>query len=131
MTSTTTHTLGAVARSLLEGPTNWINGAWEEGQGANTLTAVNPSTTEIIREVPVASVDQAERAVLAARRAFDSGPWATVTPRERCDLLLGLADLMERNYDDLVEIVVTEVGSPITLSRAMQVGMPIANVRWA
>ena len=38
MTSTTTHTLGAVARSLIEGPTNWINGAWEEGQGANTLT---------------------------------------------------------------------------------------------
>jgi aldehyde dehydrogenase (NAD+)/betaine-aldehyde dehydrogenase len=38
---------------------------------------------------------------------------------------------MERNFDDLVEVVVTEVGSPIGLSRAMQVGMPIGNVRWA
>jgi aldehyde dehydrogenase (NAD+) len=131
MTTTSAHALGDVARSLIEGPTNWIDGKWEDGQGATALTAVNPTTAEPIRDVQVASVAQAERAVLAARRAFDSGPWASVTPRERCDLLLGLADLMERNFDDLVEVVVTEVGSPITLSRAMQVGMPIANVRWA
>jgi aldehyde dehydrogenase (NAD+)/betaine-aldehyde dehydrogenase len=131
MTTTSTHQLGATARSLIDGPTNWIDGSWEDGQGSGVLTAVNPSTAEAIRDLPVASVEQAERAVAAARRAFDSGPWGSVTPRERCDLLLGLADLMERNFDDLVEVVVTEVGSPITLSRAMQVGMPIANVRWA
>ncbi len=130
-TQNAAHELGETARSLIDGPTCWIDGKWEHGEGAGVLHAVNPSTAQPIRDVQVASVNQAERAVLAARRAFDDGPWSKVTPRERADLLLELADLMERNFDDLVEVVVTEVGSPITLSRAMQVGMPIANVRWA
>jgi aldehyde dehydrogenase (NAD+) len=123
--------LSAAAHRLIDGPTCWIDGAWEDGQGTSVLTAVNPSTAQPIRDIQMASVAQTERAVLAARQAFDSGPWSTVTPRERADLLLELADLMERNFDDLVEVIVTEVGSPITLSRSMQVGMPIANVRWA
>jgi aldehyde dehydrogenase (NAD+) len=130
-TQSAPHELGSTARSLIDGPTCWIDGKWEDGEGAGVLRAVNPATAQPIREFQVASVRQAERAVAAARRAFDEGPWAKVTPRERADLLLELADLMERNFNDLVEVVVTEVGSPISLSRAMQVGMPIANVRWA
>ena len=81
--------------------------------------------------MPTASLAQAERAIAAARRAFDSGSWGRTSPRERSDLLNGLADLMERHREELVEIVVTEVGSPVTLTRAMQVGMPIDNIRWA
>jgi aldehyde dehydrogenase (NAD+)/betaine-aldehyde dehydrogenase len=123
--------MGASARALIDGPTCYIDGAWEIGQGDQQLTSVNPTTTAAIRDMPVASVGQAERAVLAARRAFDEGPWSTVTPRERADLLREIADVMERNANDLLEVVVTEVGAPVTLTRAMQVGMPIANLRWA
>jgi len=123
--------MGAAARRLIEGPTCYIDGGWETGAGDQVLTSVNPTTTATIRDIPVASVGQAERAVLAARRAFDEGPWPKVTPRERSDLLLELADVMERNAEDLIEIVVTEVGAPVTLTRVMQIGMPIANLRWA
>jgi aldehyde dehydrogenase (NAD+)/betaine-aldehyde dehydrogenase len=123
--------MGPAARGLIDGPTNYINGVWEDGQGTEVLASVNPTTTERIRDIPAASVDQTERAILAARAAFDSGPWSTVTPRERADLLLSLADVMERNAEELLEVVVTEVGAPVRLTRAMQVGMPIANIRWA
>ena len=123
--------MGPAARALIDGPTNHIDGAWEDGQGTEVLTSLNPTTTEQIRDIPAASVVQTERAIRAARRAFDSGPWSTVTPRERADLLLSLADVMERNAVELLEVVVTEVGAPVRLTRAMQVGMPIANIRWA
>jgi aldehyde dehydrogenase (NAD+) len=123
--------MSASARSMIGGPTNYINGRWEDGEGTQLLRSVNPSTTDSIRDIPCASAAQAERAVLAARSAFDSGPWGRVTARERADLLLELADLMERNTEDLLEVIVTEVGTPIRLSRVMQVGMPIANIRWA
>jgi aldehyde dehydrogenase (NAD+) len=123
--------MGTAARGLIDGPTCWINGVWEDGDSGQLLKSVNPSTTELIRDVPVGSVAQAERAVQAARRAFDDGPWSRVKPRERAHLLLELADLMERNAEDLIEVIVTEVGSPVALSRALQVGMPITNIRWA
>ena len=93
--------MGPAARALIDGPTNYIDGKWEDGAGSEQLHSLNPTTTEPIRDVPVASVEQAERAVLAARRAFDSGPWSRVTPRERSDLLLSLADVLERNAEEL------------------------------
>jgi len=129
--TTTTRTMGDTARSLIAGPTNYIDGKWEDGLGSTSLTSLDPATTATIREFPAASLDQTERAILAARRAFDQGPWPTLTPRERSGLLLELADVMERHAEDLVEVVVSEVGCPVRLARAMQVGMPIANVRWA
>lgn len=124
-------TLSPAARELIDGATNWIDGAWEDGEESQTLTVVNPSTTEEIRTVATASVAQTERAVAAARRAFDAGTWADASPLERSDVLLQLADVMDRHRDELAEIVVTEVGTPIALTRSMQVGMPVANIRWA
>lgn len=132
--STATSTLpglGDAARDLLGDVANLIDGNWEVGEADGKLTSINPATAGLITTVPTASREQAERAVTAARRAFDCGPWAKTGPRERAELLHNLADLMDENRDALVEIVVTEVGSPVTLSRAMQVGMPVDNVRWS
>ena len=88
-------------------------------------------TAETIREIRTASLAQTEEAILAARRAFDEGPWARSTPRDRSDVLLELAGLMERHTGELLEVIVTEVGAPVPAGRAMQVKMPIANLRWA
>src|SRR4051794_31326172 len=93
----TSTTLSARAQSLLGAPENLIDGAWERGEGSGRLASHNPATAEVLAELPTASVEQAERAIAAARRAFDSGPWRDTSPRDRSDLLHGLADLMERN----------------------------------
>jgi aldehyde dehydrogenase (NAD+) len=123
--------MGPTARSLIEGPANYIDGRWVDGWGDGSLTSLNPSTAETIREIRTASLAQTEEAILAARRAFDEGPWASWTPRDRSDVLLELAGLMERHAGELLEVIVTEVGAPVRLARAMQVKMPIANLRWA
>jgi len=131
VTRTPEQEMGTGARALISGPTNYIDGAWVDGEGGTEIASVNPTTTGLIRSVPAATVAQTERAIMAARTAFDSGPWANSTPRDRSAALLELADVMERHADELLEIIVTEVGTPVRLSRSMQVGMPIANVRWA
>ena len=134
MTMTTNdlaRTLSPAAQDLIDGPTNWINGTWEDGDADTRLNIVNPSTTEEIRIVANATTSQAERAVASARRAFDLGPWKDATPRERSEVILQIADIMDRHREELAEIIVTEVGTPIGLTRAMQVGMPIGNLRWA
>lgn len=123
--------LSAKARSLIDGPLNWIGGKWEDGQSSETNTIYNPSTGAVLRTEPHSTPDQAIRAVAAAREAFDRGPWARTTPADRAAILNRLADLMDEHFDALVEIIIAEVGTPITLARAMQVGMPVKNLRWA
>ncbi len=123
--------IGPSASALITGPTNYIDGRWVDGAGDSVLTSLNPATTETIRDIRTASLSQTEQAIMAARRAFDEGPWADWTPRDRSAALLELADVMEHHADDLLEIVVTEVGAPVWITRAMQVGMPITNLRWA
>jgi aldehyde dehydrogenase (NAD+)/betaine-aldehyde dehydrogenase len=132
--STVTQTyesLSAEARDLLGDPVNLIDGTWETGEADYAVDSINPATGEQITRVQAASVEQTERAVAAARRAFDRGPWWTTVPAERAELLLELAGLMDRHRAELAEIVVSEVGCPISLTRAMQVGMPIDNIAWS
>lgn len=130
-TLTTLEHLSAKAQSLVEGPLNWIAGNWEEGESDQLNTIYNPSTGTELCTKPHSSPAQAQRAVLAAREAFDHGPWGRTTPADRAQVLNRLADIMEEHFDALVEIIVTEVGTPLHLARAMQVGMPVTNIRWA
>ena len=75
--------MGAGAQALIAGPTNYIDGQWEDGHGEEQIVSLNPTTTELIRSVPEATTEQTERAILAARRAFDSGPWSGYSARDR------------------------------------------------
>jgi aldehyde dehydrogenase (NAD+) len=123
-------TLSPAAQALVGDPASFIGGVWEAGQSDLVATAVNPATGDVIAEVACASVDQGRRAVAAARSAFD-GQWSKTTPQDRSRLLLELARLLDVHRAELEEIVVKEAGAPITLARAMQVAMPVENVRWA
>ncbi|MGH7856017.1 MAG: aldehyde dehydrogenase family protein, partial [Candidatus Binatia bacterium] len=57
----------------------YIDGRWSEGSGDSELTVINPATEEELARVPQASLADAEEAILAARRAFDEGPWGRTT----------------------------------------------------
>ncbi|MGE0066489.1 MAG: aldehyde dehydrogenase family protein [Solirubrobacterales bacterium] len=123
--------LSQPARDLLGERTAHLDGAWEEGQGEGAIAVLDPATGSALARLAPSSTEQAERAVGAARRAFDSGPWAGSSPRERSERLHALADLMEDHSEELSELTVAEVGCPIELTRFLQVQWPIDDVRWS
>ena len=66
----------------------YIGGEWVAAKSDETLDVINPATEDVIGQVPQASVADVDRAVVAAREAFDEGPWPRMSPRERGDVLL-------------------------------------------
>ena len=73
--------LGVAASGLIDGPTCWIDGTWEDGDSERSWQSVDPTTAELSGTYPSGRRPRRQRAVLAARRAFDSGPWSSLTPR--------------------------------------------------
>ncbi|MFE5699508.1 aldehyde dehydrogenase family protein [Rhodococcus koreensis] len=107
----------------------YIDGAWVEGTGSGVVTAYNPSTEQQVGSVPQASLSDVNRAVEAARRAFDEGPWPRMSPTERSEILIRFADEMERRYEELVSICMAETGSTRMLADFLQVGTPLEHFR--
>lgn len=71
-----------------------------------------------------------DRAVNAAREAFDNGPWRRMLPRERGRLLNKLADLIEKNADELAALEALDNGKPVAFARALDVDLVINNYRY-
>jgi aldehyde dehydrogenase (NAD+) len=110
--------------------TCYLDGTWDAGDGA-PFTSVEPGTGAELATWRLASVDQADTAVAAARRTYDDGDWRRRPPAERAAVLRRLAALLERDHEQLARLVVAEVGSPISLARTLQTATPAVNFRWA
>src|SRR5215472_5014652 len=91
----------------------FINGQWVKSASARTFPVYDPSTEEVIAEVPDANADDVNRAVAAAKTAFEEGPWATTTPQERGRVLFRLADKVRQNLPALAELECRNTGKPI------------------
>ena len=107
----------------------YIDGKWTNGTGKDEIAVINPATEETFARVPEASADDVEQAIIAARRAFDEGPWGRTTPRERSKVLVGFADILERRMNEFVDLVVAEVGTPLKLAKGLQVFVPLLMFR--
>ncbi len=90
-----------------------INGEWVESQSGAYFPVIDPSTEEIIAEVPEANAKDVGRAVSASRAAFDSGPWPQTTAQERGRILLRLAERVRKETPMLAEIECRNTGKPI------------------
>lgn len=108
---------------------NWlyIGGRWVHcGDGA-MIDVLNPATEETIGSVPAADEREIDAAVHAARAALDE--WSTTSPMLRADYLQRIADGIEILAEEFAQLVTAEVGTPIKLSRRLQVGLPIAQLK--
>jgi betaine-aldehyde dehydrogenase len=94
----------------------YINGEWEPGSGQK-MDIINPATGDVVHRVPRAGVEDVDRAVRAAREAFDDGRWSGLACGERSAYLLKLADILERRTDELAQLETEETGKPIVLCR--------------
>ncbi len=90
-----------------------INGEWVASKSAKTFPVYDPSTEEVIAQVPDANADDVNRAVAAAKAAFEEGPWATTTAQERGRVLFRLAEKVRQNLPMLAELECRNSGKPI------------------
>jgi aldehyde dehydrogenase (NAD+)/betaine-aldehyde dehydrogenase len=104
-----------------------IDGVLVAGQG-QPLAVDNPATEQIIVTLSQASIEQVDQAVIAARRAFDSG--ACRNPDQRAAVLRRAADLLERQSQEFTSLLVQEIGTPISVCRSLQVDTPVKLLRF-
>jgi len=83
---------------------------------------VSPSTERPVATVPLATTEQADAAVAAARAAFDDGPWPAMSIQERAGYLTRIADMVEAEADDIARAATGEMGAPLSMSRGMHAG---------
>jgi betaine-aldehyde dehydrogenase len=91
----------------------YINGEFVAPQSSATLDVIDPATTEVIGRVPDASGSDVDRAVRAARAAFDEGPWKDTTAQERGRVLFRLAEAVRSRATELAELETRNSGKPI------------------
>jgi betaine-aldehyde dehydrogenase len=91
----------------------YIGGEFVEPSSSATLEVIDPSTCEVIGRVPDANRADVDRAVAAARAAFDDGPWKTATAQERGRILFKLADIIRARSGELAELETRNSGKPI------------------
>ncbi|MFJ2559218.1 MULTISPECIES: aldehyde dehydrogenase [unclassified Streptomyces] len=92
----------------------YIGGQWVEPASAERFGVVSPSTEEVVGEVPVATIADMDRAVAAARTAFDEGPWPRLTPGERADVLERAAAKLRERVPDFAAVSVDEMGIAVS-----------------
>jgi acyl-CoA reductase-like NAD-dependent aldehyde dehydrogenase len=100
-----------------------IGGRWVEPAVPGRLPVVSPSTEQVVGEVPLATPADMDRAVAAARTAFDEGPWPRMAPAERADVLARAAELLRRYQSSIVEVSVDEMGVAVSQAPAAQTGL--------
>jgi betaine-aldehyde dehydrogenase len=91
----------------------FIDGEFVRPTASATLEVIDPATNEVIARAPDAGADDVNRAVSAARAAFDDGPWSRATAQERGRILLKLAQIVRQRADELAELETRNSGKPI------------------
>src|SRR6202453_1201853 len=107
-----------------------IDGRFVSAASGKTFPVYNPATGEVVAHVPEAEQEDVDRAVLAARHAFDEGPWRKMSTSQRGQLLWKLADLLEANLEEFTEIESLDNGKPFSVARAADLPLAVDMFRY-
>jgi betaine-aldehyde dehydrogenase len=102
----------------------YLGGEWVAPSSAHRIAVINPASEEACAHVPAAASQDIDRAVAAARAAFDAGPWPTLPLAERIDWIRKLSQGLSARQADLAATITTEMGCPITSSMMVQAFPP-------
>lgn len=103
----------------------FIGGEWVAPAGRDVLEVVSPWTEQVVASVPSGTTEDIDRAVAAARVAFESGTWPALHVEDRIALIMRLRDLILENAEQFAHVITAEMGAPITQSRTIQVPNPL------
>src|SRR5258708_13344981 len=102
----------------------FIGGEWVAPAGTATIDVISPHTEAVIGRVPEGTEAELDRAVAAARQAFDHGPWPRMSPAERAEIVGRLSAIYAERQNDMAELVTAEMGSPALFSIFGQAAIP-------
>jgi acyl-CoA reductase-like NAD-dependent aldehyde dehydrogenase len=102
----------------------FIGGEWVAPEAPQSIEVISPHTEQPIGHVAAAGTADVDRAVAAARQAFDSGPWPRLDPAERIELIRAFAELYGKSRGELAELISAELGAPISFAQRAQVALP-------
>ncbi|MFV2175241.1 aldehyde dehydrogenase [Actinomadura sp. LOL_016] len=109
---------------MSERETLFIGGEWVPPSTDQSIEVIAPHTQKRIGRAAAASTADVDRAVAAARRAFDEGPWPRSDPAERVKVIRKLAEIYGRHRDELADLITAELGAPISFAKRAQVSLP-------
>jgi aldehyde dehydrogenase (NAD+) len=104
----------------------YIDGAWVDPVEPKELKVINPATEEVAGVISMGSSKDVDRAVAAARRAFDS--YSRTSPAERLALMERILAAYKAHYDEIAQAISIEMGAPITLSKGSQTGIGVGHI---
>jgi acyl-CoA reductase-like NAD-dependent aldehyde dehydrogenase len=107
-----------------------IDGQWVDAASGEHFTTVDPATEAPLAEVPAGDREDVDRAVRAARRALESGPWARMTASERGRAIWKLADLIEQHAEEFAQLETLDNGKPIAVARAADIPLVVDHFRY-
>ena len=100
----------------------YIGGEWVQSTGTGVLEVINATTEQVMGSIPEGTVEDVDKAVAAARAAFES--WSRTSMQERADWMQRIADALGARMDEIAELVAQELGMPLKLSSIIQAGLP-------
>ncbi|WP_431931792.1 aldehyde dehydrogenase [Nonomuraea jabiensis] len=108
----------------------FIGGEWVAPAGTATIDVISPHTEEVVGQVPDGTAADMDRAVAAAREAFDHGPWPRMTFAERAEVIGRLAAIYNERQGEMAQLITEEMGSPITFSNLAQAPQPLGMLQY-
>jgi acyl-CoA reductase-like NAD-dependent aldehyde dehydrogenase len=103
----------------------YVDGAWIDSEGTGILEVVNSSTEEVMGSIPDGTAADVDKAVAAAKAAFET--WSQTGVEERGKYLQRISEALGARADEIGQVISEEVGMPMSLSTAIQAGLPVAN----
>src|ERR1700743_600377 len=99
----------------------FIDGSWADAASGRTFETPNPATGETLARIAEGDAEDINRAVAAARRAFETGPWSRMSPSERGRLIWKIGDLILEHVDELAQLEWLANGNPYAVAAAADV----------
>jgi betaine-aldehyde dehydrogenase len=130
MPKTSKHSVKREAHDMRQHDKLFIGGEWVAPAGTGTIDVISPHTEEIVGRVPDGTAEDMERAVAAAREAFDHGPWPRMTFAERAGVIGRLAAIYNERQSEMAQLITEEMGSPITFSNLAQAPQPLGMLQY-
>ena len=129
-TATIPEPISAIQAFLNQPQKLLIDGKRVDAASGETFEVLDPASNKRLTAVPRGGAEDIDRAVAAARRAFENGPWKKITASERGKLLWKLADLIEEHAEEFAQLETLDNGKPITISRAADIPLVVDHFRY-